>query len=103
MKLTKSLCAPLALAFLLATAVAFVPSAAADPQEAPQVQAQEESWTGMVEQKEVQGMKTYVLSVGGQSIPLKPQSKAAEFSGKNVKISGKKEGGKIVINSIEEA
>lgn len=103
MKFTKSLCAPFTLAVLLATSIAFIPGSAANAQEAAQVQAQEESWMGMVEQKDVKGEKTYVLSVGGQSIPLEPQSKAAEFSGKNVKVTGKLEEGKIVISSIEEA
>lgn len=111
MRFTKSLCAPLTLAFLLSTSIAFIPNTAAfaqepspeQSQEASPVQAQEESWTGTVEQKDVQGVKTYVLSVGGQSIPLEPQSKAEGFSGKNVKVTGKMEGGKIVISSIEEA
>src|SRR5690606_1662991 len=100
---------PLTLASLLSMSIAFIPSTTAfgqepspgQAQEASPVQAQDKSWTGMVEQKEVQGVKTYVLSVGGQSIPLEPQSKAAEFSGKNVKVTGKMDGGKIVISSIE--
>ncbi|MDZ7639743.1 MAG: hypothetical protein U5J83_16075 [Bryobacterales bacterium] len=104
MKSTKSLTLFFAFAMLLAASVALFPNAAvAAAQDAPQVQVQEESWTGTVEQKDVQGMKTYVLTVGGQSIPLDPQDKAAEFVGKNVKVTGKLEGGKVVISSIEEA
>lgn len=104
MKKTKSVNALLAFAFLLGTTTTVFPVAGfAAPPETQQVQAQEKSWTGTVEQKEVQGMKTYVLSVGGQSIPLEPQEKAAEFVGKNVTVTGTMEDGKVLISSIKEA
>lgn len=105
MKMTKSVHALLAFAFLLGTTTTVFPVAGvAAPPETPQVQAQQEkSWTGTVEQKEVQGMKTYVLSVGGQSIPLEPQEKAASFVGKNVTVTGTMEDGKVVISTIKEA
>ncbi len=104
MKLTKSIHALLVLAFAFGmTATVFPVSALAAPPETQQVQAQEKSWTGTVEQKDVQGVKTYVLSTGGQSIPLEPQDKAAEFVGKNVTVTGTMEDGKVMISTIKEA
>lgn len=80
-----------------------VPSLAAQTA-APIVQeAQAGSWTGTVEQKEMDGVKTYVLNTGGQAFALEPQDKAAAFAGKTVKVSGKLEGGKIAITAIDEA
>ena len=104
MKLTKSIHALLALAFAFGmTSTVFPVSGLAAPPETQQVQAQEKSWTGTVEQKDVQGEKTYVLSTGGQSIPLEPQDKAAEFVGKNVTVTGTMEDGKVMISTIKEA
>jgi hypothetical protein len=71
---------------------------------APMVEeAQAGAWTGTVEQKEMNGVKTYVLNTGGQTFALEPQDKAAAFVGKTVKVSGKLEGGKIAITAIDEA
>ncbi len=104
MKMTKSIHALLAFAFVFGMTTTVFPVAGfAEPPEAQQVQAQEKSWTGTVEQKDVQGMKTYVLTTGGQSIPLEPQEKAAEFVGKNVTVTGTMEDGKVIISSIKEA
>ncbi|MCL4782075.1 MAG: hypothetical protein KJZ70_03485 [Bryobacterales bacterium] len=104
MKLTKPILALLALVFLFGmTSTVFPVNGLATPPDAQQAQAQESSWTGTVEQKDVQGMKTYVLSTGGQSIPLEPQDKAAEFVGKNVTVTGVMEDGKVKISTIKEA
>ena len=104
MKLTKPILALLALVFLFGmTSTVFPVNGLAAPPDAQQAQAQESSWTGTVEQKDVQGMKTYVLSTGGQSIPLEPQDKAAEFVGKNVTVTGVMEDGKVKISTIKEA
>lgn len=104
MFVSNSVRALLAFAFLLSmTATVFPVTGLAAQADSQQVQAPEKSWTGTVEQKEVQGVKTYVLSTGGQSIPLEPQEKAAEFAGKNVTVTGTMEDGKVIISSIKEA
>lgn len=93
-------------ALLLAGALAVpggMPSLAAQTAAPVVEEAQAGTWTGTVEQKEMDGVKTYVLSTGGQSFALDPQEKAAAFAGKTVKVSGKLEGGTIAITSIEEA
>jgi len=66
-------------------------------------QVQESSWTGTVEQKEMDGKLTYVLTVGGRAYLLMPQEKAAEFEGKTVVIQGKLEGSTVTITTIQEA
>lgn len=104
MKLTKPMNVLLALPFLFSmTATVFPAAGLAAPPGTQQVQAREQTWTGTVEQKEVRGVSTYVLSTGGQSIPLEPQEKAAEFVGKNVTVTGTMEDGKVTISSIKEA
>lgn len=67
------------------------------------VQAQESTWTGKVELKEIDGASVYVFTVGGQSYMLQPQDKAADFVGKTVQITGTVEGNTVTISQISEA
>lgn len=65
-------------------------------------QAQESSWTGKIEQRELNGEMLYVLNVGGQSYLVTPQDKAQEFNGKTVTVRGKLEGSTVTISEIFE-
>jgi len=107
MKQTRTLIGALAFAYVFVFVAAAIPFPAAaqsrDAGSAVQSQAVEKSWTGMIEEKTLQGEKVYVFTIGGQSYPVEPQENAAAFVGKTVKITGKVEENKIVISDIEEA
>jgi len=88
-------------ALMMATPLSFADVAA--PQADAAAQSQESTWTGKIEQKELNGNNVYVFTVGGQSYMVVPQDKAAEFVGKTVKITGTVEGNTVTISQIAES
>lgn len=88
-------------AMTLATPLSFADVATAQT-DATAVQSQESTWTGKIEQKELNGNSVYVFTVAGQSYMLEPQEKAAEFVGKTVKITGTVDGNTVTISQITE-
>jgi len=92
--------------FLVSSGLAGAQDVATSSQQGQNVAATapvESTWTGKIEQKELNGSNVYVFTVSGQSYIVSPQEKAADYVGKTVKVTGSVEGSTLTITAISKA